>query len=275
MFLSVACLQFQKRDPAQSTSSVDCDHKCQPVIADQLISQAGTNQRAFDQTRLPIYVGFRAILRESDMYSMADIFHWYLWGTGKDQNLQMHMNAEPGVGMAPGWFLEKGGQYFLVFFGPLIVVGGLGSLWSGPEPPHAGPGAEMQRGWFLQIGGNYLSARSVPLSALLALHCSKNKAVHPHCTMLLFISCFRCLAWHLHLCESCLAKYWSLVTQVLCHKPISTLQAQNMRLSGHYAHAQISDKMRLYDETIKPSKCCVLTSRVSDLDFAENCDGFI
>ena len=100
--LSVACLQFQKRDPAQSTSSVDCDHKCQPVIADQLISQAGTNQRAFDQTRLPIYVGFRAILRESDMYSMADIFHWYLWGTGKDQNLQMHMNAEPGVGMAPG-----------------------------------------------------------------------------------------------------------------------------------------------------------------------------
>ena len=103
------------------------------------------------------------------MYSMADILHWYFWGTGKDQNLHMHFYAEPGVGMAPGWFLEKGGQYFLVFFGPLIVVGGLGSLWSGPEAPHAGPGAEMQPGWFLQIGGNYLSASALFHSQLFLL----------------------------------------------------------------------------------------------------------
>ena len=188
------------------------------MIADQLISQAGTKQCAFDQTRLPIYVGFQAIVREENIN--LQIFLTHIFGKlAKTRPCWCRCMQS----QEQKWFLEMGGQYFLVFFGPLIVVGGLGSLWSGPEPPHAGPGAEMQQGWFLQIGGNYLSARSVPLSALLALHCSKNKAMHPHCTMLLFISCFRCLAWHLHLCESCLAKYWSFVTQVLCHKPISTL----------------------------------------------------
>ena len=49
------CLQFRE---SKCASSEDCNRKCQPVIADQRISQAGTQQWAFDQTRLLIYVGF-------------------------------------------------------------------------------------------------------------------------------------------------------------------------------------------------------------------------
>ena len=49
------------------------------------------------------------------------------------------------------------------------------------------------------------------------------------------------------------------------HADQSALCAHNMRLSGHYAHAQISDKMRVYEEVLNPASGA----------FLENCDGFM
>ena len=110
----------------------DCNRKCQPVIADQRISQAGTQQWAFDQTRLSIYVGFGSYfflvllgtgiwqgpdpsivyMNLVDFLKREDSISWYfsssdggrgVWGpSGRDQSLLTWGQGGPGAEMQRG-----------------------------------------------------------------------------------------------------------------------------------------------------------------------------
>ena len=87
------------------------------MIADQRISQAGTKKCAFDQTRLPIYGGFGAIVKEV-------FFSRTFGGLAKIRSCKCIRRARS---IYAAWLIswKKGGQYFLVSFGFLMVVGGL------------------------------------------------------------------------------------------------------------------------------------------------------
>ena len=98
------------------------------MIADRCISQAATQQWAFDQTRLPIYVGFGS-------YFLLLV----LLGTSKDQTLQLLVD-----------FLKREDSiswYFSSSDGGRGVWGPSGRDQSSSRGARqAGPGAEMQRG---------------------------------------------------------------------------------------------------------------------------------
>ena len=201
------------------------------MIADQRISQAGTQQWAFDQTRLPIYVGF-------GFYFLLALS---IIGTGKDQTLQLHAcRARTNMFDCLKWEDSISWKFS-------SSDGGRGSGVPLVRTRASSRGARGGNAAGL-ISPNWRKLLKCSLSSTLSSSCSALSKEQSNVSTLHSVHLLlQLLAWP-HTCSFVkpdqVLEFGDEASLVLC-RPICPLEAHNMRLSGHYAHAQISDKMRL------------------------------